>query len=67
MKIAIIGGGFTGLSAAVELKENNCDVTVFESSSNLGGLAMGFYGKKWKWPLEIFCFKWIGHPLLPCH
>lgn len=54
MKIAIIGGGFTGLSAATELCEKGHKVTVFESSDKLGGLAVGFAPKKWNWPLEIF-------------
>lgn len=53
MKIAIIGGGFTGLSAAYDLLENGHSVTVFERESVLGGLAHGFKGKKWDWPLEF--------------
>lgn len=53
MKIAIIGGGFTGLSAAVELSKTN-EVTIFESSEKLGGLATGFLAPGWRWPLEIF-------------
>ena len=54
MKIAIIGGGFTGLSAAVKLQENDNEVTIFESSEKLGGLATGFKPSGWKWSLEIF-------------
>lgn len=52
MKIAIIGAGFTGLTAALKLsKEGHC-VTVFESTSNLGGLAGSFKLKSWDWSLE---------------
>lgn len=54
MKIAIIGGGFTGLSAALELNKKGHEVILFESSKKLGGLASGFLPTKWKWPLEIF-------------
>ena len=42
MKIAIIGGGFTGLTAAYRLGQKGHKVTVFEKSENLGGLAGGF-------------------------
>lgn len=38
-RIAIIGGGYAGMSAAVELARHALDVTVFESSSSLGGRA----------------------------
>jgi len=37
--IAIIGGGWAGLGAAVELCQKNYNVTVFESSPQLGGRA----------------------------
>lgn len=36
-RIAIIGGGFCGLTAARELKRNGHDVTVFEARDRLGG------------------------------
>jgi squalene-associated FAD-dependent desaturase len=37
--ISIIGGGWAGLAAAVELCSNNIPVTVFESARQLGGRA----------------------------
>lgn len=40
-KIAIVGGGFTGMSAAFDLAQN-FDVTVIESDHQLGGLASTF-------------------------
>ena len=40
--IAIVGAGFTGLTAAYELVKNGVDVTIYESSNDLGGLAGGF-------------------------
>ncbi len=40
-KVAVIGGGWSGLAAAVELISNGTDVTVFESARQLGGRARG--------------------------
>ena len=37
--VSIIGGGWSGLAAAVELCSNNIPVTVFESARQLGGRA----------------------------
>lgn len=39
MSVAIIGGGWAGLAAAVTLAENNISVTLFESAAQLGGRA----------------------------
>jgi protoporphyrinogen oxidase len=52
MNIAIIGTGFTGLGAALELIKKGHLVTIFESSPNPGGLAGGFRADSWSWPLE---------------
>lgn len=41
-KVAIIGGGFTGLTAAYRLAEAGIDVTIYEAGNELGGLASGF-------------------------
>jgi protoporphyrinogen oxidase len=42
-KILIVGGGFTGLTAALRLSaDQNFSVTLVESSAQLGGLAAGF-------------------------
>jgi protoporphyrinogen oxidase len=41
-RIAIVGGGFTGLTAAYRLSGEGAQVTVFEASDTLGGLAAGF-------------------------
>lgn len=40
--ILVIGGGFTGLSAAKELLDSGAEVTLVESSDELGGLAASF-------------------------
>lgn len=41
-KIAVIGGGFTGLTAAYELAKDGHLVAIYEATANLGGLASGF-------------------------
>lgn len=52
MKIAILGGGFTGLTAAYYLQRKGHQVTVFEKETILGGLASGFKIEGWVWSLE---------------
>jgi protoporphyrinogen oxidase len=41
-RVAIIGGGFSGLVAAYRLSQAGVDVTVLEASNEVGGLAAGF-------------------------
>ena len=56
-RIAIIGGGITGLTAAYDLARLSPapEVTIFEHGEQLGGLAAGFRGRpQWEWPLEHF-------------
>jgi len=61
MKIGIIGGGFGGLAAAIDLVDGGHEVTVFESEKRLGGLAIGFRDPGWPadsagrvWSLERY-------------
>lgn len=54
MKIGIIGGGFGGLAAAIDLVDGGHEVTVFESEKKLGGLAIGFQAPDWDWSLERY-------------
>ena len=39
MKVAVIGGGYAGMAAAVTLAEQRVSVTVFEAEKVLGGRA----------------------------
>jgi len=40
--VVVIGGGFTGLSAAYELAQRGVAVTVLERDDDIGGMAAGF-------------------------
>lgn len=53
-KAVIVGAGFTGLAAALELLERGMEVTVLEAGKEPGGLAGGFAKSGWKWPVESF-------------
>jgi protoporphyrinogen oxidase len=59
MKVAVIGGGFTGLAAAYELTKRGHDVNVFERENVLGGLAYGFKEPDWAWHLEYSYHHWF--------
>ncbi len=52
MRVAIIGAGFTGLSAAYDLAKMGHQVKIFEVVEKPGGLAGGFLHENWQWPLE---------------
>jgi len=52
MKIAILGGGITGLTSAYYLAKDGHQVTILEKEKVLGGLASGFKSKNWNWYLE---------------
>lgn len=65
MRIAVIGAGFTGLTAAYELAKAGKKVVVFEKDPFAGGLASGIrqavpdYPSEW-WDLERFYHHWFA-------
>ena len=59
MKIAIIGAGYAGLSAAYDLRKEGHEVTIFESAGFVGGLASGFKEPHWDWSVEKFYHHWF--------
>jgi len=54
MRVAVIGAGFAGLSAAVELVDAGMEVVVFEKEEKAGGLGLGLKEKGWKWSLDRY-------------
>jgi protoporphyrinogen oxidase len=54
MKIAVVGAGIAGLSAAYDLLGAGHSVVVYEANSYAGGLASGFQDDNWEWPLERY-------------
>ena len=42
MKVAVIGGGISGLTAAYKLSQQGAEVTLLERNTSLGGLAASF-------------------------
>lgn len=59
MRVAILGAGFTGLTAALRLTQKGHQVTVFEKESFVGGLAVGFREKNWQWSVEKAYHHWF--------
>jgi protoporphyrinogen oxidase len=59
MKIAIIGAGVAGLSAAFDLTGQSHQVTVYEANAIPGGLASGFKEPGWDWSVERFYHHWF--------
>jgi phytoene desaturase len=61
-KVAVIGSGFAGMSAATFLANKGYDVTVFEKNSSVGGRARKFeergfvydMGPSWYWMPDVF-------------
>lgn len=58
MRVAILGAGFTGLTAALRLLQMGHRITIFEKD-NLGGLAGGFKKPGWDFTLEKGYHHWF--------
>ncbi len=61
MKVAVIGSGFAGISAAAHLAKNGAEVHVFEKNEQIGGRARKFseagftfdMGPSWYWMPDV--------------
>jgi protoporphyrinogen oxidase len=60
MKIAVIGAGYGGLSAAYDLARAGHDVVVYEAADRAGGLAAGFKEPHWDWSVEAYYHHWFA-------
>jgi protoporphyrinogen oxidase len=58
--IAILGAGFGGLSAAYDLIRQGNQVTIYEATTNVGGLASGFKESHWEWSVEQYYHHWFA-------
>lgn len=58
--IAIIGAGIGGMAAAYDLRRAGRNVTIFEASGEVGGLAAGFKEPHWEWSVEKFYHHWFA-------
>lgn len=58
--IAILGAGFGGLSAAFDLVRHGDQVTIYEASDHVGGLAAGFKEPHWDWSVEHYYHHWFA-------
>ncbi len=59
-RIAIIGAGYAGLSAAFDLVSAGYQVTIYEASEQPGGLASGFKEPHWDWSVEKYYHHWFA-------
>ncbi len=60
MKIAIIGAGYAGMSAAYDLAKAGHQITIYEAEDSAGGLARGFSDPKWDWTVDRFYHHWFA-------
>lgn len=60
MKVAIVGAGVGGLTAAYDLARAGCDVTILEAADYVGGLTAGFKIPRWDWSVEHYYHHWFA-------
>ena len=58
-RVAIIGAGIGGMSAAYDLARQGHQVSIYEAADYVGGLAAGFKEPGWEWSVEKFYHHWF--------
>lgn len=58
-RVAVIGAGIGGMSAAYDFVKAGDQVVIFEASDAPGGLAAGFRKPGWKWSVEKYYHHWF--------
>lgn len=58
-KVAIIGAGVGGMTAAFDLCRAGHQVQIFEAADSVGGLASGIKEDHWDWSVERFYHHWF--------
>jgi protoporphyrinogen oxidase len=59
-RIAIVGAGFGGMSAAYDLVRAGFQVVIYDADRQAGGLASGFREPGWEWSVEKFYHHWFA-------
>lgn len=59
-EIVILGAGFGGMTAAYDLARAGHQVTIYEASEVIGGLASGFKEPHWDWYVEKYYHHWFA-------
>jgi protoporphyrinogen oxidase len=59
-RIAIIGAGVGGMSAAYDLVKAGHSVVIYEADKQVGGLVQGFKEPGWDWTVEKFYHHWFA-------
>ncbi len=59
-RVAVIGAGIGGMAAAYDLVRAGHQVTIFEASDQVGGLAAGFKAPHWDWSVEKYYHHWFA-------
>jgi protoporphyrinogen oxidase len=60
MRIAIVGAGIGGMSAAYDLNKAGHQVTIFDQSAQAGGLMAGFKEPGWRSSVEHYYHHWFS-------
>ena len=59
-RIAVIGAGVGGMSAAYDLLKAGHSLVIYESDRQVGGLVQGFKEPGWDWTVEKFYHHWFA-------